>query len=237
MQVLWGDLDRAQDTQRKFYELWRAFGLLPERFMLNTGAIQDSHVGYPLRPEFIESLFYLHRATNSSEWLEIGRDVLSGLETSTWVPCGHAAVLDVRSHAKSDHMNSYFLAETVKYLYLLFDEPGSPPSPGSTAGHGLDINPKLPDDAVPHPRTRRVPARAAGEGQCVCVCVPLGFRGDFPATPWVAGGVQRRREGAPAGLYAVSGSLTVRRSDAPPRGPSAAKPRHRPPRRARGLPP
>ena len=91
MQVLWGDLDRAQDTQRKFYELWRAFGLLPERFMLNTGAIQDSHVGYPLRPEFIESLFYLHRATNSSEWLEIGQlsvfNVSSIAKSMLFFPC------------------------------------------------------------------------------------------------------------------------------------------------------
>jgi hypothetical protein len=149
MQVLWGDVARAERTQRQFYELWRAFGLLPERFMLNTGSIQEGHVGYPLRPELIESLFYLHRATNSSEWLEMGRDVLSGLLASTWVPCGHAAVSSVKSHERSDHMNSYFLAETAKYLYLLFDYTGSP-TPRSTAGEGagMDITPVLPDDAV-----------------------------------------------------------------------------------------
>eukprot|EP00965_Chrysotila_dentata_P248270 6208238-Pleurochrysis_carterae.AAC.5 len=35
---------------------------------------------------------------------------------------GFAAISSVRRHTQDDHMASYFLAETLKYLYLLYDE-------------------------------------------------------------------------------------------------------------------
>ena len=94
-------------------ELWRAFGLLPERFMLNTGAIQDSHVGYPLRPEFIESLFYLHRATNSSEWdAAVARQELrvALLSPTTF---GDPTAVELR--ALPSHLAAELLAEVVAH--------------------------------------------------------------------------------------------------------------------------
>jgi len=46
-------------------------------------------------------------------------------------------------------MNSYFLAETVKYLFLLFDVPGSPRNGDSVINDSeMDITPVLPKDAV-----------------------------------------------------------------------------------------
>jgi hypothetical protein len=36
--------------------------------------------------------------------------------------CGYAGVVDVETGELEDHMNSFFLAETLKYLYLLFDD-------------------------------------------------------------------------------------------------------------------
>jgi len=142
-------VDRAAHTQRKFFELWRVFGMVPERLMLTHGTIQQGHAGYPLRPELAESLYYLHRATNDSEWLHMGRDMVTSLLASTKVPCGHAAIKDVRTHARSDNMNSYFLAETVKYLYLLFDIPGSARSNTSVLDlPEMNITVELPKDAV-----------------------------------------------------------------------------------------
>ena len=63
----------------------------------------------------------VQKATGDTAWLSVGRDILSSIEASTYVPCGYAAISDVRTHSTLDAMPSYFLAETVKYLYLLFD--------------------------------------------------------------------------------------------------------------------
>ena len=77
--------------------------------------------GYPLRPELVESLMYLYRATSDKSLLAIGEDVLRSIQHSTRTPCGYATVKDTRDHRLEDRMESFFLAETTKYLYLLFD--------------------------------------------------------------------------------------------------------------------
>ena len=43
------------------------------------------------------------------------------IEYSAKTECGYATVKDVRDHTLEDRMESFFLAETTKYLYLLFD--------------------------------------------------------------------------------------------------------------------
>jgi len=48
--------------------------------------------------------------------------VIFSLQNNTRVPCGYAAQADVSNVTKlDDRMDSFFLSETVKYLYLLFD--------------------------------------------------------------------------------------------------------------------
>jgi ER degradation enhancer, mannosidase alpha-like 2 len=79
------------------------------------------HIGYPLRPELIESLMFLYRATGDKSLFAIGEDILRSIQHSTRTPCGYATVKDVRDHRLEDRMESFFLAETTKYLYLLFD--------------------------------------------------------------------------------------------------------------------
>ena len=63
MQVLAGDIDLAEETFGAFFSLWQRFGLLPERFTLDIGLggqIHPTEQYYPLRPELVESAFYLH---------------------------------------------------------------------------------------------------------------------------------------------------------------------------------
>jgi hypothetical protein len=40
------------------------------------------------------------------------------------VPCGVASLSDVSTRTQEDLMESFFLSETLKYLYLLFDPGG-----------------------------------------------------------------------------------------------------------------
>ena len=59
--------------------------------------------------------------------------MLKSIEYSTRTKCGYATVKDVRDHALEDRMESFFLAETTKYLYLLFDTDNFIHNSGNTA--------------------------------------------------------------------------------------------------------
>jgi hypothetical protein len=51
----------------------------------------------------------------------VGRTIITNLEKHARVPCGYAAISDVSTGQHEDRMDSFVLAETFKYLYLLFD--------------------------------------------------------------------------------------------------------------------
>ena len=50
--------------------------------------------GYPLRPELIESIVYLYRATKDPLLLQMGVDILTSIEHSAKTECGYATVRD-----------------------------------------------------------------------------------------------------------------------------------------------
>lgn len=92
---------------------------IPEAF---TTDFQVHWGNHPLRPEFIESTYFLYVATNDPYYLEVGKNILKSLQKYARVPCGYAAVNDVRTGKQEDRLDSFVLAETFKYLYLLFAE-------------------------------------------------------------------------------------------------------------------
>lgn len=143
LQVLAGDVSNAIKLHSLTLKIWETFNAIPERW--NTEILsqesrqilertpKDKHnemlvnreivlEWYPLRPEFIESTYHLYRATKDPVFLQIGKDFLNKLETKYKAPCGFAGMLDVRSNKRQDRMESFVLSETLKYLYLLFDE-------------------------------------------------------------------------------------------------------------------
>ena len=75
---------------------------------------------YPLRPEIIESAWYLHRATGDAQYLAMGKAFFDALIAHTRTDDGFTVLTSVETMAKGDLMPSYFLAETLKYLYLIF---------------------------------------------------------------------------------------------------------------------
>ncbi|KAL5970196.1 Endoplasmic reticulum mannosyl-oligosaccharide 12-alpha-mannosidase, partial [Taenia solium] len=78
-----------------------------------------------LRPETVESLFYLYRITKNPKYQEWGLAIFRAFNASCRVnPAGFAPIQDVQSpipHHR-DKMESFWVAETLKYLLLLFDE-------------------------------------------------------------------------------------------------------------------
>lgn len=78
--------------------------------------------------------------------------MLASLQYGTRCPCGYCHISDVEDHRQEDHMESFFLAETVKYLWLLFDlavgpdnlvENGPYKYVFSTEGHLLPATPQI----------------------------------------------------------------------------------------------
>jgi mannosyl-oligosaccharide alpha-1,2-mannosidase len=80
---------------------------------------------YILRPEAIESVFYMYRITGEQYWRDVGWKMFQSVETATRTNHGHSAVHDVTMEVPQhkDEMESFWLAETLKYYYLLFEEP------------------------------------------------------------------------------------------------------------------
>ncbi|KAH9849925.1 seven-hairpin glycosidase [Lenzites betulinus] len=77
---------------------------------------------YFLRPETIESIYIMWRTTGNPEWRERGWAIFQAIEREAKTPTGYASLKKIlqTSGAQSDEQPSYFLAETLKYLYLLF---------------------------------------------------------------------------------------------------------------------
>ncbi|KAH9373428.1 ER degradation-enhancing alpha-mannosidase-like protein 1 [Haemaphysalis longicornis] len=119
IQVLLGDVEEAICSHALFYAIWRRFGALPERF--NWQKVSPDLSFYPLRPELIESTYLLYRATKNPYYLHVGRDILQSLNNHTKAACGYATIHNVQDKSLEDRMESFFLSETCKYLYLLFD--------------------------------------------------------------------------------------------------------------------
>ncbi|GAB5362183.1 hypothetical protein AAMO2058_000776400 [Amorphochlora amoebiformis] len=122
LQVLYGDLSSAMDTQDAFFGVWKRYGALPERYLLKSQIIHTTERYYPLRPEIIESTYYLYRATKDPKYLRMGETMYHSLQNISRVERGYASIKDVKAKTLEDHMTSFFLAELCKYLYLLFDE-------------------------------------------------------------------------------------------------------------------
>lgn len=121
LQVLAGDVTSAIHQFAAFEVIWNKHGALPDMYNLQTGSLYDYGQDYPLRPEMIESAYHLYMATQDKQYVDFGRKVLMGLEKRCRTSCGYASIGNVIDGRLDDRMDSYFLAETLKYLYLLFD--------------------------------------------------------------------------------------------------------------------
>ncbi|KAJ1896116.1 hypothetical protein LPJ66_004186 [Kickxella alabastrina] len=96
----------------------------PKIFQPNKYGITPVDTRYILRPETVESLFMLYRVTDDPKYQEWGWDIFNAIEKHTKAEVGYAAYVNVHDVNSTgnwiDSMESFFMAETLKYLYLLF---------------------------------------------------------------------------------------------------------------------
>ena len=116
--ALGGDLPRARKLQESGLAMWRLHGIEPEAMDYKTMKLLSPE--YALRPEIIESAYYLHHYTGDARYRAMGREFFEDFVRHTRTEAGFAALKDVRSKVKEDSMESFVFAETFKYFYLLF---------------------------------------------------------------------------------------------------------------------
>ena len=141
--VLTGDYNRARDLQASSFNMWNRYGIEPEEFDYQKNEVV--HAGYPLRPEIIESTYYLyfHAAAEEARLLRNKGRFRPDVEAVLWKNAtelyliggeqmwrdfvkycrtdeGYASLKSVVTKEKSDSMQSFLFAETFKYFYLLF---------------------------------------------------------------------------------------------------------------------
>lgn len=135
LQVLAGDVEDAILKHMLTLKLWNTFGGVPERWEFKTLIPFESETGfdsrelksfiplewYPLRPEFVESTYFLYRATKDPFYLNVGVAILESLQSRFKYDCGFGGLQDVTTGEPQDRMETFVLSETLKYLYLLFD--------------------------------------------------------------------------------------------------------------------
>jgi ER degradation enhancer, mannosidase alpha-like 2 len=113
-----GDLERARRLEESAYKIWTMFEIEPEE--IDYSNFKIVHNGYILRPEIAESAYYLHFYTRDPHYAEIASTLLGSLVRYCKTDTAYASLRKVESKEKEDRMESFFLAETLKYLYLTF---------------------------------------------------------------------------------------------------------------------
>lgn len=84
---------------------------------------------YLLRPEAIESVFILYRITGDPALQDTAWRMFESIHNATLTDIAYSAITDVSSPLgknpqKTDECESFWMAETLKYFYLIFSEPG-----------------------------------------------------------------------------------------------------------------
>ena len=134
--ALSGDLERARRLQGSSMKMWDLHGIEPEEIDYKT--MEVTYPGYPLRPEIVESTYYLyhyasqrapatgHGTTKLSPlgdraiYLRMGEHLFRDFVKHCRTDEGYAALKSVVTKEKTDSMQSFLFAETFKYFYLLF---------------------------------------------------------------------------------------------------------------------
>ena len=121
--ALSGDLKRAQRLQDSSYRMWNHEGIEPEEFDYRARKVVSP--AYHLRPEIVESTYYLYRYTKDKKYLLMGEQLWRDFVKHCRTEVAYAALKSAVTKEKNDSMQSFLFAETFKYFYLLFSPPSA----------------------------------------------------------------------------------------------------------------
>ena len=113
-----GDIPRAARLQDSGFRMWQLHGIEPEAF--DYSKMEVTGAGYPLRPEIVESAWYLHLLDGDPRWRAMGAQMFADFVKHCRTDAGYAALKNVVTKQQEDSMESFVMAETFKYYWLLF---------------------------------------------------------------------------------------------------------------------
>ncbi|KXS11923.1 glycoside hydrolase family 47 protein [Gonapodya prolifera JEL478] len=125
--MAWAE-DLSQGCAKMYTE--GAFGIAPEIAFMEDERVRPAsdfseHSKYLLRPEVLESLFILHRLTHRPQYRRWARAILKSIERECRVDAGYAGIKHVgKARPEREYIDlqeSFFIAETLKYGYLIFE--------------------------------------------------------------------------------------------------------------------
>jgi mannosidase alpha-like ER degradation enhancer 2 len=119
--ILSGDLIRARRLQTSSFKMWKLNGIEPEE--INYRKMEVTEAAYPLRPEIVESTYYLYHYTKDPQYLRMGKEMFEDFVKYCRTDEAYASLKSVVTKEKADSMHSFLFAETLKYFYLLFAPP------------------------------------------------------------------------------------------------------------------
>jgi hypothetical protein len=116
--ALSGDIGRAEKLQASWDWLWNKYGLEPGVYDYRLD--KPTGLNYNLNPEIIESAYYLYHFTRNEKYLQMAGTYWNDLKKYCRTNVAFTSVSDVTKMEKDDYMPSFFIAETMKYLFLTF---------------------------------------------------------------------------------------------------------------------
>jgi mannosidase alpha-like ER degradation enhancer 2 len=115
------DLDRAERLQASSFKMWSQYKIESEEFDYESRQVVSA--SYALRPEIVESTYYLYHYTRKGIYLRMGETMFRDFVKYCRTEEGYAALKSVVTKEQADSMQSFLFAETFKYFYLLFAPP------------------------------------------------------------------------------------------------------------------
>jgi mannosidase alpha-like ER degradation enhancer 2 len=113
-----GDVETGRQIQEANYYMWTRFNIEPEEFDFKADTITSPY--YILRPENLESAFYMYRLTGQLKYLWQGKVMVESILDHCRNDVGFASLKNVQTYEKTNSMESFFFGETLKYAYLIF---------------------------------------------------------------------------------------------------------------------
>ncbi|KZT24443.1 glycoside hydrolase family 47 protein [Neolentinus lepideus HHB14362 ss-1] len=178
LQVLAGDIENAIKSHLVYWNIWKRHAGLPEIY--DTNFMYATSLQYPLRP-------------GDPFYLDVGERILHDITVRARVECGLAGIQDLRTNQRDDRMESFVLSETLKYLFLLFDEENlfnhdDSNAVFTTEGHVL----RLPQDKIKPVSSARRKLRRVENHQCPAYHTPLIVSDDWHSDTGLTGGLLSR---------------------------------------------
>lgn len=116
--ALSGNIEQAEKLQLTWDWLWDKYGLEPMVYDYKKDT--PNYPAYDLNPEIMESAYYLYHFTQDSVYYNMNRQYWKDIQQFCRTDIAFTSIKDVQTMEQKDYMPTFFLAETLKYLYLTF---------------------------------------------------------------------------------------------------------------------